>query len=173
MKKSWYRFWEVLTRYCNLFIFLGLTWFAPGVLGLSLPHHRLVHHSWRPWTRPRRSSRGNTGLELHAAAVFMIIWCYFQDYDFDLESGLMKGARHITPVVCMVIAPHIVSSGEMEPLWFCLHLCTCNNFAFRQFFALRRWCGWFLPVWPGPGGGFSVLNPDYVVWYLAVSPPRV
>merc|ERR1711962_357663 len=26
-----------------------------------------------------------------------------EDYDFDLESGLMKGARHITPVVCMVV----------------------------------------------------------------------
>merc|ERR1711872_815236 len=26
-----------------------------------------------------------------------------EDYDFDLESGLMKGARHITPVVCMAV----------------------------------------------------------------------
>ena len=41
----------------------------------------------------------------YTLAVFLNIWCYFKDYEFDLESGLMKGARHTTSVACMVIAP--------------------------------------------------------------------
>merc|ERR1712126_480928 len=63
-----------------------------------------------------------------------------EDYDFDLESGLMKGARHTTSVVCMAVlcvaAAVWVILARMARTRRCVDL---QNFGFTGFGA-RRHC---------------------------------
>ena len=67
-----------------------------------------------------------------------------QDYDFELESGLLKGAKHTTSITCMVC---LADSKGWFPL-FC-----------RRLWARWLCCGYYVPAWFGTEGLFAQLLP--------------